>query len=38
MAGLLVTEVRWGMPHTGVYRRVESQCQWVMSPSVMAAV
>ncbi|WP_336116314.1 hypothetical protein [Streptomyces sp. PTD9-10] len=34
----LVTEVGQRMPHTGVCRRVESQCQWVMSPSVMTAV
>lgn len=35
---LLMTKVGQRMPHTGVCRRVESQCQWVMSPSVMAAV
>ncbi|MFF4306422.1 hypothetical protein [Streptomyces sp. NPDC001601] len=34
----LVTKVGQRMPHTGVCRRVESQCQWVMSPSVMVAV
>lgn len=38
IAMLLVTKVGQRMPHTGVCRRVESQCQWVMSPSVMAAV
>jgi hypothetical protein len=34
----LATKVGRVMPHTGVCRRVESQCQWGVSPSVMAVV